>query len=320
MGSRRWSGAAAAVLALAVGAASGSAQAQTPAEDPVTRLEEIVVTARRADMPIWEVSDADSTVILAGSISGVPEDYAWRPEALEAATRRADHILYPQQGRLSVGDVLRLIWRIRTVAGLPKDKSTADYLPADIQARVETQMADARNDRWRRRSLLSLGFDLMEKSGYDQGGSGAVDVVRRAAREARIPGRPVGAVRGDEIIDNLITAPPETYAPCIEQAVGASEAGPQGATARVEAWRARRVLEVLANPLDKALNVCWPSGDADIAPLLRSQWSEAVRQALDRPGVTLAVVQLRVLAEPAGVLDQLQSDGREIIGPEWRAD
>ncbi|WP_374275561.1 TraB/GumN family protein [Brevundimonas sp.] len=309
------------VLSMAAPPTTGQSVTDPPASDgPVTQLDEIVVTARRADMPIWEVSDGDSTVILAGAISGVPKDYAWRSDALEAATRRSDRILYPQQGRLSVGDILRLIWRIRTVAGLPADRTTADYLPPDIQARVDTVMADARNESWRRRSLLSLGLDLMEKSGYEQRGYGAADVVRRAARDARIPGDPVGTVRGDDIIDNLITAPPETHAPCIEQAVGAAEVGPAGASARLDDWRARRVPEVLASPLDRALNVCWPSGDADIAHLLRRQWSDAIRAALEQPGVTLAVVQLRVLAEPAGVLDQLQAEDREIIGPDWRAD
>ena len=42
---------------------------------------------------------------------------------------------------------------------------------------------------------------------------------------------------------------------------------------------------------------------------LRGQWIDAITRATDAEGVTLAVVPLRVLAEPDGVLDQLERRG-----------
>ena len=145
-------------------------------------------------------------------------------------------------------------------------------------------------------------------------------MVREAARDARIPGEPVGMVRGDELVDNLINLPPETYLPCLEAAVAAAEAGPAAARERVDLWSRLRVPEVLDNPLDEALNLCWPSGDPEIAPVLRSRWAEATRTALAEPGVTLAVAPLRILAEPGGVLDQLEAEGLDPSGPAWRED
>lgn len=306
--------------ALSLAAASGPlsalpAQAQDEAVDTV---EEVVVTARRAGAPMWTVEQGGSTVILVGAISGVPRDYAWRPEALEAATARSQRILYPMEAQASFSDILRLLWRIRTIARLPKGQTTADVLPPELQARLERVMAGERNDSWRTQSLVGLGFDLVEKGGLDRRGRGANDAVRRAARQARVEGKPVGTVRGDDLIDNLITAPPETYVPCIEAALTAAEAGPEGAAARLDAWRSLRVPEVLASPLDQATNLCWPSGDPDIAPVLRTQWAEATRVALAEPGVTLAVAPLRILAEPGGVLDQLEAGGLDVVGPVWK--
>lgn len=308
-------------LAVLTSAATPSSARQT-ASDPesAAQIDDIVVTARRADAPIWEITRDEGSLILVGAISGVPRSVSWRPEALEAATRRADRILFPQVGQASISDVLRLIWRIRSVTRLPRGTTTADYLPPDVQARLEAVMANERNESWRTDSLVVLSMDLMnDKGGFEQRRTnGALDVIRRAAREARVPVRPVGIVRGDELIDNLITMPPSTYAACVEAAVGAAEAGPEGAAARIEAWRTRRVPEVLAQSLDQALGLCWPSGDPEISPLLRTQWTEAVAAALQEPGVTLAVSQLRLLAEPGGVLDQLEAQGFEIEGPEWR--
>ncbi|MET4685318.1 TraB/GumN family protein [Brevundimonas faecalis] len=303
------------VVALALLAAPALAQEQ------VSTVDEVVVTARRAEAPIWQVTRGDSTLILVGAIGGVPRDVEWRPEALEAAARRAQRILFPQEGRASVGDVLRLIWRIRTIASLPKGTTTADYLSPDVQTRLEAVMANQRGDSWRTDSLVILSMDLMsDRAGYERGRTrNATDVVRKVAREARIPVRPVGTVRGDEIVDNLITAPPATYAPCVEAAVAAAEVGPAGAAARIADWRARRVPQVMEQPLERALGLCWPWGDPEIAPQLRRQWAEAVQTALGEPGVTMAVAQLRVLAEPGGVLDALQAQGYEIEGPDWKA-
>ncbi len=288
--------------------------------EPLHELEEIIVTARRADMPIWEVSDGETTVILAGAIAGIPRGYEWRADALEDATQRADRILYPPEGRVSPADILRLIWRIRTIGFLPEGRTTADYLSPELQARLDAVMTGVRHDSWRRQSLVVLGLDLMERAGGEPRGGGAVDVVRRAARSGRIPGAPVGVVRGDGLVQNLISAPPETYLACIEAAVTAAEAGPDNASRRLEDWRRRRVAEVMVNPLDQAMGLCWPSGDPDVSPQLRAHWAVAIESALDQPGATLAVAPLRLLAEPGGVLDRLEARGLDIVGPDWRID
>jgi len=287
-------------------------------EPEVSTVDDIVVTARRAEVPIWQVEQGGSTVILIGAIGGVPRDFSWRAEALEAATARSQRILYPQEGRTSAADLFRLLWRIRTISSLPNGTTTADYLSPELQARLDTLMADERNQDWRTQSFVLLGFDLLNKAGFERRGRGVVAAVRSAAREAGVPGKPVGIVRGDELIDNLITQPPQIYLPCIEAAITAAEAGPEGALERLEAWRSLRVPEALATPLDKALNLCWPSGDPEIAPLLRAQWAEATQAALAEPGVTLGVASLRILAEPGGVLDQLEVEGLDVIGPDWK--
>ncbi|RZJ06059.1 MAG: TraB/GumN family protein [Brevundimonas sp.] len=298
----------------------GALMAQTP--DPETpaasSLDDVIVTARRAGAPMWTIERGDSVVILIGSIEGVPRDYVWRPEALEAATRDSQRILYPMEAQASPADLLRMLWRIRTIVRLPAGTTVADYVSPELLVRLERLKADERSDLWRTDSLVSLSFDLLREAGAERRGRAVPAVVRAAARSARIPGEPVGVVRGDELIDNLITLPPSTYVRCVEAATSAAEAGPAGAAARLDAWSGLRVPEVLANPLDQALGLCWPSGDPDIAPTVRTLWAEATNTALGQPGVTLGVAPLRILAEPGGVLDQLEAQGLDPRGPEWK--
>lgn len=305
-----------AALVLMLGATT--AMAQEPEAD---RVEDIIVVARRSDAPVWEVSKGDRSLILVGSIRGIPRDFEWSPAGLEQATARADRVLYPPTARISPADIFRLIWRGRTVSQLPEGTTSADYLDASVQARLEAVMADEGDD-WRTRSFFLLGINLMnDHAGFERrSGRDAEDAVRDAARRARVGGQSVGSVRGDEIVDNLITQPPSVYAPCIAAAVAAAEAGEETFPERAADWRGRRVPEVMANPLDIALGQCWPWGDPEIGPQLRGQWLTALSAAVEQPGVTLAVAPLRLLAEPGGVLDGLEADGFEIIGPEWRGD
>jgi hypothetical protein len=308
----------AALFVLTVGAPPAWAQTSEPA---AAQLDDIVVQARRSGAPMWTVTRGDSTLILVGAITGIPRDLAWRPEELEAAAARSDQILSPQVGRASVTDLLRVIWRARTIGLMPQGRTTADYLTPDYQARLEAIMADERSQEWRTRSLLFVGFDLMQdKAGYTgrRGGDDAMDVIRRAARRARVSVRPVGTVRGDELIDSLITAPQTAHVPCVEAAIAAAEQGPDAARIRAEDWRALRVADVVASPIDRALNQCWPWGDPEIAPQLRQQWAAAIETAMISPGVTMGVAPIRLLADEGGVLDGLVARGFEVVGPEWK--
>jgi hypothetical protein len=308
-------------LSLCLLGAPPSAGAQTAQEPEAAALEEVVVLARRSGAPMWTVSRGDSTLILVGAITGIPRDLEWRPDDLEAAASRSQLILTPQEGRASVTDVLRVIWRIRTIARMPRGQTSADWLTPEWQVRLDAVMAGERNQDWRGKSLLILGFDLMQdKAGYTgrRGGDDAMDVVRRAARRARVETRPVGTVRGDELIDSLIEAPQSVHVPCVEAAIAAAEQGPDAARDRAEDWRALRIADVVASPIDRALNQCWPWGDPQIAPQLHQQWAAAIETALISPGVTMGVAPIRLLAEEAGVLDGLEARGFEVVGPEWK--
>lgn len=312
------------ILALALlPSAPVSAQSMDESGPPsqTAVIEDVIVTARRSGAPMWEVTRGEASLILVGDLNGVPDDLDWRPDALEAATARVERVMTAPGGRLSGSDILRFFWRARTIASLPEGTEHVDYLGPEWNARLEAVMAGEDRDRWSRRSPLMLGFNLLkDHAGYQRGDRLAGDAVARAARTARIPTRSVGFVRGDEMIESLISQPPSASAPCIRASIEAAEAGPDGFRARAEAWRRWRVAEVVASPLDRALFQCWPYGDPAIGPQLNGLWVEAIDGALNEPGVTMAVAPLRMLAETGGVLDRLQAEGFDIVGPAWKAE
>ncbi|WP_428684065.1 TraB/GumN family protein [Sphingopyxis sp.] len=280
--------------------------------------DEIVVIARRSGAPMWTIETSAGTVILVGEIAAVPKATPWRPERLEGATDRAQRVILGTKAKVSPGDILRLIFKGGGLTKLPKGKVAADYLDAAQLTRLRA--LEARFDQdYARSNFLMTAFDLLSKrlSFTKDTADDASDIVRKAARQSKIPMQPVGEVRGEDMLDNLFAAAPETHIPCLAAAMTATEVGPDVVTARGKAWTEFDVRAVMANPLEEALGRCWPWTNDGFGPEIRQQWVSAIDRAATQPGVTLAVVPLRVLAEKDGVLDQLDRKGLPISGPAW---
>lgn len=301
------------LLLLAVVLLAASAALAGPPQETTT-VDEVVVVARRAEAPIWEVRNGAGVLILVGAIEGLPRDLEWRSDALTAAADRADRVLFPPAGRASFADIGRLLWRARSIVYLPEGRTTADYLTPEMNARF---LALYRSGE--RTNLLLSAQQLLEKAGYAQRSRAAAEVVRASARKRRAPVEPIDVLLGSDLVEMLISTPPDVHRPCLEAAIAAAEAGPDSAAARAQAWRRRQVQAVLVSPLERAIDVCWPWGAAGPERQLRSRWTQALDAALDQQGVTLAVAPLHLLAEAGGPLDRLEAQGLEIYGPDWKA-
>ena len=290
----------------------------TDTPSAVEANDDIVVTARRSGAPMWTIQTRAGLVILVGEIAEVPKATPWRPERLEGATDRAHRVILGTKAKISPGDIFPLFFRGGGLTKLPKGRVAADYLNAEQMKRL--QALESRFDQdYARQNFLMTAFDLLSKRlAFNRDtADDASDVVRKAARQSKIPTKPVGEVRGEDMLDNLFAAAPETHIPCLEAAMTAAEAGGDIVIARGRAWTEFDVPAVMGNPLEEALGRCWPWTNDGFGAELRQTWVDAIREATAQPGVTLAVVPLRILAEKDGVLDRLKSQGLQISGPAW---
>jgi len=279
----------------------------------------IIVAAQRSGAPMWTIHTARGTIIMVGEIVAVPEATPWFPDRLEAATTGAQRIILGTRPRVSPGDILRLIFRGGRFTRLPDERVAADYLEAGQLQRLSALETHYDQD-YSRKSFLMTAFDLLaQRLRFNRDtGDDARDIVREAAEDADIPIERAGTVRGEDMLDNLAEADPRSHIPCLEAAMTAAETGTGIIQQRGADWRAFDIPGVMANPLEIALGQCWPWADPAMGGELRGQWVGAITRANEAEGVTLAVVPLRVLAEPDGVLDQLAARGMDIAGPEWR--
>ncbi|MGQ2928951.1 MAG: hypothetical protein ACT6Q3_00630 [Sphingopyxis sp.] len=220
------------LIAALLAARTPHVMATEPAAAPTATGEttdEIVVTARRSGAPMWTIKTPTGAVILVGEIRNVPKATPWRPERLEGATERAQRVILGTKAKVSPGDILRLIFKGGGLTKLPKDRVAADYL--DVHQIARLRALEARFDQdYAQKNFLMTAFDLLAKRlAFNRDtADDASDIVRKAANRADIPAQPVGEMRGEDMLDNLFAAAPETHIPCLDAAISSPRAGRRG--------------------------------------------------------------------------------------------
>ncbi|HSJ78751.1 MAG TPA: TraB/GumN family protein [Erythrobacter sp.] len=295
------------------------APASLGAQDPAPTENSIVVTAQRSGAPMWTIDTPTGTIILVGEIRAIPKTTPWQPDRLKDATAQASRVILGAKPRISPGDVLRLIFSGSKFTKLPDKTVASEYLAPDQWARLETLGTQHKED-YARQSFVMTSFQMLRKElrfNRDTADD-ASDVVSKAADKAKVPTTRAATLRGKDLIDNLADAEPAAHIPCLDAAMDAVEVGPDIVEQRGADWRRFDIPAVMANPLEQALGQCWPWADETLGSELRTIWVDQITAAQSQPGVTLAVVPLRVLAEPDGVLDRLSAQGLDISGPAWK--
>jgi len=313
-----------ALLALLAAPALAQSNTESPGEPVSTPVpeSEIVVSARAAGAPMWTIETPGGDVILVGEIRRVPEATPWFPDRLEDATRGADRVIVGARPKFSPGDFLRLIFRGGRFLKLPDKTVASDYLNEAQRARLAALEAQYDKD-YERGSFLITAFDLLARRldfDDDTLDDDATDIVKKAANKADVPIMTPERFRGEDLLDDLSEADPNSHVGCLEAAMSATEAGPSIIEARGRDWTSFNVAGVMSNPLEIALGQCWPWADPEVGTQIRDQWTAMIEAAAADRGTTLAVVPLRLLAESDGVLDRLEARGFAIFGPDWRAE
>lgn len=300
-----------------------SAPKENPALSAVEAEEaktgEVVVTARRIGVPVWRVG---SNLILVGHIRAVPKGTKWRPEELSKAVAQADSVVFPHDETATPADVARVLWRARSIVLLPKGKTLDDYVDAETLSRVRAarRARGEAGDAYRYMHPWTTADDLLESVGAEQNiGPDLADIVRKEVRRQRKQRKAVAVLRAKGWLDAFFNEGPSAHAPCLKAALDAVEAQPGVAARRIQDYTRYRVAAVVRSPVERAFGACWLQGGGEtISAKLRADWRTRLTAQADAPGVTLAVVPLRFLAEEGGLLDAFAAAGRPIEGPRWR--
>ena len=264
--------------------------------------------------PIWVVRDADSELVLFGSVHVLPPGLDWRPPALDAALARADDLWF----ELPIDAASEAkVGQLAAARGmLPPDQSLSRMLSPDGAQRLERAAADLgvsmavldRLEPWFAEVALA-GAQFM-KSGADAN-SGVEKTLAASA--------PASAARKafespEEQIAIFDAAPLPEQIASLEESLRELERNPRAYDELVAVWMAgdlKALDDDALGPIRKAA----PGLYARLVTQRNERWIKAIRARMDGSGKTVVVVGVGHLVGADGLPTRLRALGYEVEGP-----
>jgi uncharacterized protein YbaP (TraB family) len=295
------------------------------ADPPPPVMEDLVVTGERPGPGMWHVHRGAAQVWILGSMSPLPKGITWRSNQVEQVLNGTTLVLVQKPFEIGIARILWLLITERSVLMVRGGKRLKDVLPADLHARFAVQRAKYTEDpeKWERfRPLIAAAF-LQQAAFHQVGLSTRLDIgaaMRTLAKKHHVPVEEIKIGGVGDVMDALKSLPPATENTCVAAALATIERDLPRLLDRAHAWASGNVerIEKLREPAE--VDACRAAldtgvGAADLIARMRRTWLGAVESRLQNGGVTLAVVNMDMLLEPGGLLDELRAKGYEVDAP-----
>ena len=270
--------------------------------------------AAEAKPPVWIVRDADSELVLFGSIHVLPPGLDWTPPALTEALRSADDLWFELPiDPVSEAETARLAMQTGL---LPAGETLSSLLPAADAARM-ARMAERygvalpmidRLQPWYAEVALAQSIYLRAGGTMESGVEKSVaalaspDLARRAFET---PAEQVALFNG---------APRTAQIASLRQTLKEMETDPDQFRALIAAWMAgdlKAIDKEAIQPLREASPTIYKRFLTD----RNARWTPMLRQRLAGSGRTVVVVGVGHLIGPGGLPARLRALGYSVEGP-----
>jgi len=314
-----------AALIAAILSAAGLWPVPCHADQPPPVMDDLVVTGERPGPGMWRVHRGAAEVWILGSMSPLPKGITWRSNQVEQVLNSTKQVLVQKPFEIGIARILWLLITERSVLMVRGGQRLKDVLPADLHARFAVQRAKYTEDpdKWERfRPLIAAAF-LQQAAFHQAGLSTRLDIgaaMRTLAKKHRIPVEEIKIGGVGDVMDALKTLRPATENICVAASLATIERDLPRLLDRAYAWASGNVerIEKLREPAE--VDACRAAldtgvGAAELIARMRRTWLDAVESHLQNGGVTLAVVNMDMLLEPGGLLDELRAKGYEVDAP-----
>lgn len=281
-----------------------------------TLADSVVVTA--PSPRLWKLVKGASTVWVLGEIAPMPRGLAWNSAPLARVIQGADLVLLPPEGSGGVFDALRALARSHLARGATLDATLPPGLEASYRATLARLGHDpnaARHDKpaW---AALFLEVDFVRSRGVDI--AEPFRTVARIAREKHVKVARVASYKAGGVLDDLVSLPEDESEAALADATAGVNFGLDHVAAAGRAWAVGDLKTVRANlsPAETPLVVFLHTATGRrIGDRSTDDTTGALRSALGRPGVTVAVLRLAALVQKGGALDRLRAEGVAVTEP-----
>ena len=308
----------AAAPAFAQSPAPAPAPADTPEDDP-TQVSELVIVAHPQGPAIWRLDYKGAEMTIMGSVSPIHQQQKWDRRQMMAALDGARLVILPPKVGLTPVQVLALatsnVWRVRTFGDLES------HLPPELKARFVEAREAARQpaSRYAHWKPATAGQLLLSDSrhtfGYSMGKPGTT--VEKIAKGMRIPTRPIANYSVSSLVGLAVKLDDKQNLACLDDALAQAKYERDHLNDMNDDWARGNVRAVNARyrlqPIQRCL-MLEPGArkqiEKDMADAADRLWAE-----LQKPGKTVAVMDMAWLLPRDGLLDRLKARGAAVSEP-----
>lgn len=294
-------------------------------EAPPQMLDEVIVTGERTGPGMWHVHRGTAQLWILGSMSPLPKGITWRSKQLEQLLDSTNQVLVPKPFEIGIARVLWLLITERSLLMIGGGKRLKDVMPPSLYARFSVQRVKFGDDadKWERfRPLIASAF-LQRAAFHTVGLSTRLDLgaaVRILAKKHNVRVEEIKIAGVHDVLDALKTMPPATENACVEASLVTIEKDLPRLVDRAQAWAAGNIERIASLHEPPEVDACRAAldegvGASDLIAQVRRTWLESMEKYLHGGGVTVAVVNMDMLLEKGGLLDELRAKGYDIDVP-----
>lgn len=327
-------------LALAGPACAQTASVTAPAAPDLVAeagaQEKVLVVGQRPGPGLWKVSKGEHVLWIFGTYGPLPSKMTWRSQQVETILAQSQEAIANPSASPKIG-ILKSLSLAPHLFGLTKNPDGAtlkQLLPADVYARWEVMrkkyMADADMEHVRplfaAEGLYGAG---LEKAGLTTKGE-VSKAIGELVKKSKIKVTSVSiefAVDDPAAALKMFKRAPLDDAACLSKTIGRLESDIEGMKERANAWAKGDLAEIRKLDFDDRENAC---KDAmmrsaamrsalkvdEIEPQLRAAWLAAADKALANNASTFAILSIKKLLDPKGVVADLQGKGYQVEIPD----
>jgi len=316
-----------AVLAACAMIAAAPVSAQTPAPSPpaeppaedVTQVSELVVVAHPQGPAMWRVTYGGAEMTIMGSVTPIHQQQKWDRRQTMAALDGARLVILPPKVGLNPIQVLALatsnVWRVRTLGDL-EPRLPPDLRARFVEAREAARQPASRYAHWKPATAGQLLLsDSRHTFGYSMGKPGTT--IEKIAKGMHIPTRPIGVYSVSSLVSLAVKLDDKQNLTCLDDALAQAKYERDHINDMNDDWARGNVLAVNARyrlqPIQRCL-MLEPGArkqiDKDMADAADRLWAE-----LQKPGKTVAVIDMAWLLPRDGLLDRLKARGATVGEP-----
>lgn len=263
--------------------------------------------------PVWTVRDADSVIVIFGSVHVLPEGLDWRPFALDKALSQADDLWFevPLDAEADVA-----AQRESSISGfLPQGRSLSSLLSKVGRMRL-AKVAAAMDIPVGRLEVMRPWYAELTLSSalYRQSGAAASQGVEQTLAKAAPRAERKAFETPAEQVAFFASAPMADQVASLEQTLKQIDETPGDYLALVRAWMAGDTAALdreAVQPLRKSA----PRLYAILVARRNARWAERIADRMKGSGRTVIVVGVGHLVGKDGVPARLRAKGYKVEGP-----